>query len=139
LWFLIKLIISFNGLACSQQSKKKQRKENIPCLIAAMMPSNQIMKVTPKRNEAVIPCDPRVGIGLDTVPGPGGFKQKVSLKDFYPPETVATTSTATDSKFGRIDGDVTVRFNPRYIGKTPEMSSTGRLAEETDGQENIIS
>jgi hypothetical protein len=97
-----------------------------------MMPFNQTMKVNPKRSEAVIPDDPRVGIGLDTVPEPGGFKQKVSFKDFYPPENVATTSTATDSKFGRIDDDVPVRLNPRYIGTTPEMSSTRRLAEETD-------
>jgi hypothetical protein len=62
----------------------------------------------------------------------GGFKLKVSFKDFYSPETVATTSTATDSKFGLIDDDVLVRSNPCYIGTTPEMSSTGRLAEETD-------
>jgi hypothetical protein len=32
-----------------------------------MMLSNPTMKVTPKRSEAVIPDDPRVGIGLDTV------------------------------------------------------------------------
>jgi hypothetical protein len=56
-----------------------------------MMPSNQTMKVTPKPSEAVIPDDPRFGIGLDTVSEPGGFKQKASFKDFCPPETVATT------------------------------------------------
>jgi hypothetical protein len=96
-----------------------------------MMPYNQTMKVTPKCSETVIPGDPRVGIGLNTVTELGGFKQRVICKDFYPPETVATTSTATDSKFGRIDDDVPVRFNPHYIGTTPEMSSTERLAEET--------
>jgi hypothetical protein len=96
------------------------------------MPSNQTMKVTPKRSEAVIPDDPRVGIGLDTVPDPGGSKQKVSFKDFYPPETVATPSAATDIQFGRIDDDFPVRFTLRYIGTTPEMNSTGRLGEDTD-------
>jgi hypothetical protein len=96
-----------------------------------MVSSNQTMKVTPKRGEAVIPDDPRVGIGLNTVPEHGGFKQKVMFKDFYPPETVATTSTVTDSKFGRIDDDVPVRFNPRYIRTTPEMSSSRRFDEGT--------
>jgi hypothetical protein len=48
------------------------------------------------------------------------------------PETPATASTAKDSMFGRVDDDVLVCFNPRYIGTTPEMSSTGRLVEETD-------
>jgi hypothetical protein len=66
------------------------------------------------------------------VPEPGGFKPKVSFKDFYPSETVATTSTATASTLGLIDDDVPVLFNPCYIGTTPEMSSTGRLPEETD-------
>jgi hypothetical protein len=47
-----------------------------------MMSSNQTMKVTPKRSEMVIPDDPRVGIGIDMVPEPGGFKLKVSFKDF---------------------------------------------------------
>jgi hypothetical protein len=75
---------------------------------------------------------PACGIGIDMVPEPGGFKLKVDFKDFYLPETVAITSTATDSKFGLIDDDVPVRLNPCYIGTTPEMSSTGRLAEETD-------
>jgi hypothetical protein len=115
----------------TQQSKKKQRKENTPCLIAVMMSSNQTMKVTPVRSETVIPDDPRVGTGLNTVPELGGFKQKVRLKDFYPLETVATTSTATDSKFGQTDDDVLVRFNPRYIGTTPVMSSSRRFDEET--------
>jgi hypothetical protein len=56
-------------------------------------------------------------------PESGGFKQEVSFKDFHPPETAATTSTATDSNFGRIDDDVPVCFYPRYIGATLEMSS----------------
>jgi hypothetical protein len=81
-----------------------------------MMPSKQTVKVTPKCSEMVIPDDPRVGIGFNTVPEPGGFNKKIVFKDFYPPETVATTSTAKDSKFGRIDDDVPVRFKPRCIG-----------------------
>jgi hypothetical protein len=78
----------------------------------------------------IIPDDPRVGIGLNTVPEPGGLKKKVMFMDFYPPETVATTSTATDSKFECIDDDALVRFNPLYIGTTPEMSSKKRFDEE---------
>jgi hypothetical protein len=97
-----------------------------------MMPSNQTTKVTLKRGETVIPDDPRIGIGLNTVPEPGGFKKKVMFKDFYPPETVATTSTATASKFGRIYDDVPVRFNHRYIGTTPELSSSRHFDEETN-------
>jgi hypothetical protein len=93
-----------------------------------MMSSNQTMKVSPKQGETVIPDNPRVGIGLNTV----GSSKRSCLRIFYPPESVATTSTAKDSKFGRIDDDVPIRFNPRYIGTTPEISSTGRLAEETD-------
>jgi hypothetical protein len=96
-----------------------------------MMPSNQTMKVTVRRSGTAIPDDPRVGIGLNTVPEPGGFQQKVMFEDFYPPETVATTSTATDSKFGLIDDDVLVRFNPRYIGTIPEMSSSRRFHEDS--------
>jgi hypothetical protein len=80
------------------------------------------MKVTPKCCETVRPDDPSVEIGLNAVPELGGFKQKVRLKYFYTPETVATTSTATDSKFGLTDDDVLVHFNPSYIGTTPEMS-----------------
>jgi hypothetical protein len=49
------------------------------------------MKVMPKCVETVIPDVPRIGIGLNTVPEPGGFKQNVRFKDYYPPETVATT------------------------------------------------
>jgi hypothetical protein len=64
----------------------------------------------------------------DTVPEPGGSKKKVRFKDFYPPEMVATTSTAKDSMFGCKDDDVLVLFNPRT---TPEMSSLRRFEEET--------
>jgi hypothetical protein len=53
------------------------------------------------------------------------------FKDSYPPETIATTSSAADSNFGRIDDDVPIRFNPRYIGTTPEMSSPRGFDEET--------
>jgi hypothetical protein len=38
-----------------------------------MMSSNQTMKVAPKHSETVISDDRRVGIGLGTVPEPGGF------------------------------------------------------------------
>jgi hypothetical protein len=46
------------------------------------MPSNQTMKVAPKHSEVVIPDNPHVGIGLNTVAESGGFKQKVMFKDF---------------------------------------------------------
>jgi hypothetical protein len=64
------------------------------------MSSNQPMKVAHQHGETVIPDDPRVGFGLNTVPKPGGFMKKVRFKDYYPPETVVTTSNATDRKFG---------------------------------------
>jgi hypothetical protein len=60
-----------------------------------------------------------------------GSSKKSVFKDFYPPETVATTSTATDSKFGLFDDDVLVHLNPCYIGTTPEMSSSRPFDEET--------
>jgi hypothetical protein len=47
-----------------------------------MMPSNQTMKVTPKQSEAVIPDDPRVGIGLNTVSEPGGSRKNSCLSTF---------------------------------------------------------
>jgi hypothetical protein len=77
-----------------------------------MMSSNQTMKATPKRGEMVIPGDPRIGIGLNMVPEPGGFKQRVRFKDYYPPKTVVTISTATDSKFEHGDGAVPFRSVP---------------------------
>jgi hypothetical protein len=49
-----------------------------------------------------------------------------------PPETTAAASSQKDSRFGRVDDDVLVRFIPRYIGTTPAMSLAGRFAEETD-------
>jgi peptide subunit release factor 1 (eRF1) len=60
-----------------------------------MMPSIKTTKETPKHHETVLPEDPRNGFVLNTVPEPGRFKQKVMIKDFYPPETVTTTSTST--------------------------------------------
>jgi hypothetical protein len=117
-------------LSLSKARRNKEKKTRL--FYSFMMPSNQTMKVSPKCSETVIPDIPRVGIGLNTVPDPSVFKKKVMFKDFYPPETVATTSTATESKFGRIDDDVPVRFNPRHFGTTPEMSLTGRLAEAAD-------
>jgi hypothetical protein len=36
----------------------RRNKEKTPCLIAAMMSSNQTMKVTPKCGETVIPDGP---------------------------------------------------------------------------------
>jgi hypothetical protein len=68
---------------------------------------------------------------LNTVPEPGDFKQNVRFKEYSPPETVATTSTATHRKIRCVDDDVPVRFNPRYIGTTPEISSSKRFDEET--------
>jgi hypothetical protein len=38
-----------------------------------MMTFKKMMKETPKREETVILDDPRIGIGLHTVPEPGGF------------------------------------------------------------------
>jgi hypothetical protein len=98
-----------------------------PCFIAAMVTSK---KTTPKRGATVTPDDPRFGSGLNTLPEPSGLKKKVRLDVFYPPETVATTSTEKDSTFGCKDDDVLVSFNPCYIVMTPEMSSTGHFAEE---------
>jgi hypothetical protein len=66
----------------------------------------------------VIPDDPRIGIGLYMMPDPGGFKQNVRIVDYYPSDTVAMTSTATGRKFGRVDDDVLVRFNPCNNGTT---------------------
>jgi hypothetical protein len=39
-----------------------------------------------------------------------------------PQETTAAASSQKDSRFGHVDYDVLVRFIPRYIGTTPEMS-----------------
>jgi hypothetical protein len=47
------------------------------------------MKVTLQCNETVIPDDPRVGIGLNTVPESSGFKQEVGYNEVYLPETPA--------------------------------------------------
>jgi hypothetical protein len=92
-----------------------------------MMKSKKVMKETPKRDETVIPDDTHIGIGINTLPEPG----RVEFDEFYSPETAVLTSTATDSKFVHDDDDVLVRFSQRYIGTTPEISSTGRLGEET--------
>jgi hypothetical protein len=96
-----------------------------------MMTSKKMMKETPKRDETVIHDDPRFGIGINTLPEPGGFKQNVKFNEFHPLEIAVSTSTATDSMFGHDDDDVPVRFSPRYTGKTPEISSEGRFDEET--------
>jgi hypothetical protein len=50
-----------------------------------------MVKETPNRDETVIPDDPLIGIGLNTLPEPGGFKQEVDYKKFYPPETATLT------------------------------------------------
>jgi hypothetical protein len=63
-----------------------------------MMSSNQTMKVTPKRGETVIPDDPLVGIGLDTVPDPGGFNSDVMFDADDPPETTAASSSQKDGR-----------------------------------------
>jgi hypothetical protein len=96
-----------------------------------MTSTKKMMKETPKRDETVIHDDPRIRIGINTLPEPGGFKQKVGFNVFHPLEIAVLTSTATDSMFGHDDYDVPVRFSPRYIGTTPEISSEGRFDEET--------
>jgi hypothetical protein len=96
-----------------------------------MMTSKKMMKEMPKRDETVIYDDPRIGIGISTLSEPRGFKQKVESNEFYPLEVTVLTSTTTDSMFEHHDDDVPVRFSPRYIGATPEISSEGRFNEET--------
>jgi hypothetical protein len=61
-----------------------------------MMTSKKMMKETPKRFEKVVPDDPRIGIGINTFPKPGGFTQKVEFNEFHPLEVAVSTSTATD-------------------------------------------
>jgi hypothetical protein len=80
------------------------------------MASKKMMKVTPKCDEVGIPDDPRIGIGINMLPDPGGFKPEVEFDEFYSPETAVWTSTTMESKFGHNDDDVPVRFCPRYIG-----------------------
>jgi hypothetical protein len=84
-----------------------------------MMTSKKTMQVTPKCGAKVISDDPCIGIGLNTVPEPGGFNLYAPFDADDPPETTATTSTTKDSMFGCVDDDVLVRLNPRYIGTTP--------------------
>jgi hypothetical protein len=93
-----------------------------------MMSSNKTMKATTKRGETVISDDPHVGIGIGTVPEPGGFNSDAVFDAYDPPETTAAASSQKDSRFGRVDDDVLVRFIPRYIGTTPAMSLSGRFA-----------
>jgi hypothetical protein len=95
------------------------------------MTSKKMTNERTKRNEMVMPDDPRVGVGLNELPGPGRFKQDVEFNKFYTLEIAASTSTATSSKFGGSDDDVPIRFNPRYIGMTQEMTSTGHFAGKT--------
>jgi hypothetical protein len=97
-----------------------------------MMSSNQTMKVTIKRGETVISDDPRVFIGLGTIPEPGGFDSDAVFDAYNPPKTTAAASSQKGSRFGRVDDDLLVRFIPRYIGTTRAMSLSGRFAEETD-------
>jgi hypothetical protein len=94
-----------------------------------MMTFKKIMKGTPKREETVILDDPRIGIGLNTVPEPGGLYQYGIFDADDPPEITPAASTTNDSMFGHVDDDVLVRFKPRYIDKTPEISSVRRFDE----------
>jgi hypothetical protein len=82
--------------------RTKKRKT---CLIVAMMTSKKIMKEMPKHKK-VIPDDPRIGIGINTLPEPSGFKQEAKFNEFHPLEIAALTSTAANRKFGRIDDDL---------------------------------
>jgi hypothetical protein len=95
-----------------------------------MMTSKKMMKEIPTCDESVILDDHHIGIGLNTVPEPGGFYQYAVFDADDPPETTSATSTAKDSMFEHIDDDVLVRFKPRYVGTTPAISSTGRFDEE---------
>jgi hypothetical protein len=105
----------------------KQRKENPPSFIAVMMSSKKTMKATPKHDETVNPDDPRINIGLNTIPEPGGFEHDAVFDPGDPPEI---TSREKDRLFGCVDDDVLVRFYPHYIGTTPEMSSTRRFDDK---------
>jgi hypothetical protein len=111
--------------------QEEQRKENSFSLIVVMMTFKKIIEETPKREETVILDDPRIGVGLNTVPEPGGFDQYGVFDAFDPPETTSVASATKDSMLGRVDDDVLVRFKPRYIGTTPEISSVGHFDEET--------
>jgi hypothetical protein len=94
-----------------------------------MMSSKKTMKLTPKCNETVIPDDPRAGIGVITVPEPGGFNHDAVFDTDDPPGTTPAASTNTDSQFECVGDGVVVHFILRYIGTTPEMSSTRRFDE----------
>jgi hypothetical protein len=79
------------------------------------MTSKKTMQVTPKRCATVIPDDRRIGIGLNTVPEPGGFNHDARFEAGDPPETPATASTAKDNMFGHIDDDVLVCFKNCWL------------------------
>jgi hypothetical protein len=96
-----------------------------------MMTFKKMIKETPKHKEMVIIDDPHIGIGLNTVPEPSGFYQNGVFDADDPPGTTPAASTTNDSMLGQVDDDVLVRFKPRYIGKTPEISSVGHFDEET--------
>jgi hypothetical protein len=75
-----------------------------------MMTSKKMMKETPRRDGTVIHDDPRIGIGINTLPEPGGFKQTVKFNEIHPLEVAVLTSTATDHMFGHNDDDVSGPF-----------------------------
>jgi hypothetical protein len=56
-----------------------------------MMKSKKMMKETPKRDETVIPDDPRIGIGINMLPQPGGYNPEVEFDEVYSPETAMLT------------------------------------------------
>jgi hypothetical protein len=78
-----------------------------------MMTSKKMMKETLKCDETVIHDDPCIGVGISTLPEPGGFKQKVEFNEFHPLEVTVLTSTATDRRFRHNDNDVPVSFSLR--------------------------
>jgi hypothetical protein len=88
-----------------------------------MMIAQKMMKVTAKLEEAVIPDNHRVGIGLNTVPEPDELDHDAVFEAGDPPETSSAASTANDSMFEHVDNDVLVHFNLHYICMAPEMSS----------------
>jgi hypothetical protein len=62
-----------------------------------MMIFNQTMKETLKRELTVILDDPRIGIGLNTIPEPSGLYQYAVFDADDTPETAPAASTANDS------------------------------------------
>jgi hypothetical protein len=110
-------------LLIQEETKKKNG------WVVAMMTSNKMMKETPKRNGTVIHDDPRIGIGINTLPEPGGFKQTVKFNEGYPLEVAVLTSTATYRMFGHDDDRATSAQHRKLVQKDvfmKEWAKSGR-------------